>query len=694
MRTPSSYLYHQNYRSMRFVPGLAVLVCLHFVCSLSMIVALPPSIMLASELTLEVGDRKSSAGQGVPIGNVVADFRLTDSLGKEWALSDFKSKKAVVFAFLGTQCPLAKLYSSKLVELQKQYDQRGIAFVAVNSNVQDSLAEMNAHARKYGIEFPFLKDPSQELAGNLGATRTPEVCVVDQQQRIRYRGRIDDQYGIGYTKDAASKLELVDAIESILGEREIVLKSAPASGCLIGRGPRDAEAQVAQDHEGASSITYANQVSRILQARCVSCHRTGEIGPMDLSSYDDAAAWGDMIAEVVDDRRMPPWHASPEHGDFKNDRRLPDSEIDAIKKWVMAGAPRGDSSQEPPPLKFVDGWQLPREPDLVVAMNNKPFEVPARGDVKYQYFVADPNLTEDTWVNGMEIVAGNPSIVHHILVFVRDKGSKKKSLNAERGFLAGYVPGTRVELMPKGMAKRIPANSELVFQIHYTPNGTAQTDLSKIGFWKVDTSSVTHEVQTTSSVQPELKIPPNEANYKTAAMQPEELPECELLSMSPHMHVRGKSFRYSAIYPDGRREILIDVPRYDFNWQTEYRLKDNLKIPAGTRIFCEASFDNSAGNLNNPDPNSWVYWGDQTYEEMMIGYFHISVPVDPSLGRGVEVKKAAAPKKPTAMQIFLMLDSDQDGRLLKSEIPKQLISSFEKLDKNRDGVLEKSEVPK
>jgi peroxiredoxin/mono/diheme cytochrome c family protein len=468
-----------------------------------------PAIAFASDLPSPPSDRKSSAGQSVSIGSVATDFRLTDSLGKEWSLSDFKSKKAVVFAFLGTQCPLAKLYSAKLVELQNQYDQRGIAFVAVNSNVQDSLAEMNAHARKYGFDFPFLKDASQALAGNLGATRTPEVCVVDQQQRIRYRGRIDDQYGIGYTKDAASKMELVDAIESILGEREIVLTSAPASGCLIGRGPRDTHDQATKDHEGASKVTYANQVSRILQARCVSCHRTGEIGPMDLSSYDDAAAWGDMIAEVVDDRRMPPWHASPKHGDFKNDRRLPDSEIDAIKKWVMAGAPRGDSSQEPQPLKFVDGWQLAREPDLVFAMNDKPFEVPARGDVKYQYFVADPKLAEDTWVNGMEIVPGNPSIVHHILVFVRDKGSKKKSLNAERGFLAGYVPGTRVEMMPKGMAKRIPANSELVFQIHYTPNGTAQTDLSKIGFWRVDASSVTHEVQTTSSVQPELKIPPN-----------------------------------------------------------------------------------------------------------------------------------------------------------------------------------------
>lgn len=694
MRIPISAPGRQAYRSYRLVPGLVSIVSVYFVCSLSMMAWLPTTIALASDLPTAQNDRKSSAGQSVSIGSVVADFRLTDSLGKEWSLSDFKAKKAIVFAFLGTQCPLAKLYTAKLVELQKQYDQRGIAFVAVNSNVQDSLAEMNAHARKYGVDFPFLKDPSQVLAGTLGATRTPEVCVVDQQQRLRYRGRIDDQYGIGYMRDAASKLELVDAIESILNEREIVLTSAPASGCLIGRGPRNAKAQAPQEQGVASTVTYSNQVSRILQTRCVSCHRTGEIGPMDLSSYDDASAWADMIAEVVEERRMPPWHASPDHGDFENDRRLPDSEIDTIKKWVMAGAPRGDASQEPEPLKFIEGWQLPREPDIVFAMNDTPFEVPARGDVKYQYFVADPKLTQDTWVNGMEIVPGNPSIVHHILVFVRDKGNRKKSLNAERGFLAGYVPGTRVEMMPSGMAKRIPANSELVFQIHYTPNGTSQTDLSKIGFWTVDAKNVTHEVQTTSSVQPSLKIPPNTANYKTSALQPEDLPDCELLSMSPHMHVRGKSFRYTAVYPDGRKEILIDVPNYDFNWQTEYRLKESKKLPAGTRIFCEASFDNSLANLNNPDPDAWVYWGDQTYEEMMIGYFHISVPVDRSLGKAVELRKASGAKRPSALQIFMMLDSDQDDRILKDEVPKQLVPSFEKLDKNRDGILEKSEVPK
>ena len=180
-------------------------------------------------------------------------------------------------------------------------------------------------------------------------------------------------------------------------------------------------------------------------------------------------------------------------------------------------------------------------------------------------------------------------------------------------------------MMPEGYAKRIPANSELVFQVHYTPNGIAQQDLSKVGFILADPAKITHEVITTSAVNPGFRIPPRDANYRTTAMLPERLPECELLSLSPHMHVRGKSFRYTLVYPDKRREILLDVPNYDFNWQTEYRLKEKMALPKGTKIFCEAVFDNSADNLNNPDPNSWVKWGDQTYEEMMIGYFHYAV---------------------------------------------------------------------
>jgi peroxiredoxin len=555
------------------------------------------------------------------VGSVVSEYQLTDYQGREWKSSELVGDKGTVIVFLGTQCPLAKQYSQRIASMAKEYRDRGVKFVAIDSNVQDSLSEMAAHARKFGLEIPFLKDPNQQVADMHGATRTPEACLLDHQQTLRYRGRIDDQYGIGYAKDAPTKNELQDAIEAILRGDEVPVPSAAAPGCLIGRSIKNKD----RDSSEGASITYAEHIAPILQARCVACHREGDIGPMDLTTFDDASAWADMIVEVTQDRRMPPWHADPDHGQFANDRRLTDRELSLIEVWARNGAPRGDTAKEPAKLTFTDGWLLPQEPDLVVPMADKPFKIPAQGEVKYQYFVADIKNDKELWFKGMELVPGNREVVHHILVFAREKGSRRQELGGERSFLVGYVPGTRAAIMEPGYAKRIPANSQLIFQVHYTPNGSPQEDLSKVGFVLADPSTITHEVLTTSAVNPRIQIPPGDADYRISAMLPERLPECELLSMSPHMHVRGKSFRYTLVLPDKSREILLDIPRYDFNWQTEYRLAEKRVLPKGSRIFCEAVFDNSDNNLNNPDPKSWVTWGDQTYEEMMIGYFHYAV---------------------------------------------------------------------
>ncbi|XZE17914.1 redoxin family protein [Pirellulaceae bacterium SH449] len=628
---------------------------------------------------------KASRGR---IGHSVEHRNLTDFQGKVWNTSDFQLSKGVVFAFLGAECPLAKLYSLRLVELANIYESRGVRFVAVNSNVQDSLAEMAAHAKKFGMTMPFLKDPDQGWADELGATRTPEVCVLDESGTLRYRGRIDDQYGIGYAKEKVNETYLIDALESILAGKEIGAPIVSAPGCLIGRGRRSGGEGIAE----GELVTYSKQVSRILQQRCVSCHREDEIGPMDLSNYEDASAWADMILEVVNEGRMPPWHASPEYGHFANDRRMTQDEIDTLNQWVSQGLARGVASEDPEPLPVVQGWQLPREPDLVVEMAKRPFKVPPTGDVRYQYFQVDLGLEKDIWVNGMEIVPGNRAVVHHILVFVRDKDDKSQNIQAERGFLSGYVPGARMEFMPEGMAKRIPAGSQLVFQLHYTPIGTEQLDLSKIGFWYADPATITHEVQTTSAVQTAFRIPPRADNYRTSAMLPEALPESLLLSMSPHMHLRGKSFRYTAVLPSGDREILLDIPNYDFNWQTEYRLAEPRLMPAGSRIFCEAAFDNSEKNLNNPDPNATVTWGDQTYQEMMIGYFHIAVPIDPDTGKAATLTKQRS-GQPSAREIFNLLDLDGDGRVLRDQVPPNLRRVFDRLDQNKDGVLELSELP-
>ena len=321
-------------------------------------------------------------------------------------------------------------------------------------------------------------------------------------------------------------------------------------------------------------------------------------------------------------------------------------------------------------------------------MSPAPFTIPADGEVKYQYFRVDPKFTEDKWISCAQLLPGNRRVVHHILAFARPKGSRA-GVEAQRGFLVGYVPGSLAEQFPDGMAKRIPADSELIFQVHYTPIGTEQLDQSQLGIIFADPETITHEVQTTSAVQTRLRIPPGDNNYEVSAMLPEVLPACRLLTMAPHMHLRGKSFRYTAVYPESRREVLLDVPAYDFNWQTGYRLSEPLALPQGTKIFCEASFDNSAANLNNPDPTQWVRWGDQTYDEMMIGYFDIIVPLSPD-GKSNTID--TSPKRTLAEQLlrqnlFERLDANNDKRIERTEVPERLKDRFEEYDANSDGVL-------
>lgn len=618
--------------------------------------------------------------QKTKIGSVIPPFELMDFRGRTYRSDEFKDSKAIALVFLGTECPLAKLYALRVNQLDQEYRDQNVTFLAVNPNVQDSLEMMASFARRHNLEMPFLKDPSQELAVAVGATRTPEVCLLDGERKLVYRGRIDDQWGIGYTRDEPQATELKQALDAVLEGSAVRITEVAAPGCLIGRR---------RPTESSGEITYSNQISRIVQNRCIECHRDGDIGPMDFTKYEDVAAWSDMMLEVISDRRMPPWHASPKHGHFVNDRSLSENEIEQFRMWVESGNPLGDTSQLPEPLVFTDGWQLPREPDFVIPVSSKPFKVPAKGIVQYQHFTCSLPFDEDKWIKAAEVKPGNRAVVHHVLVFDRPKNSQG-GIMPHRSFLVGYVPGTRVAPLPDGMAKRLPAGSELVFQVHYTSVGTEQLDQSELGLVFVDDpSKITHEVQTTSVVDFLFQIPPGDANYASIAELQAPLPECELLAMTPHMHLRGKSFRYTAIFPDQRREILLDVPGYDFNWQTDYRLAERLRLPEGTTIMGEATFDNSEGNLNNPDPSKWVSFGEQTWDEMMIGYFHVAIPIDPETGRakGSVLPRENRETMPSPKEIFARFDRDGNGRLTKDELPDRAKPFLSLLDADKDGEL-------
>jgi len=439
-------------------------------------------------------------------------------------------------------------------------------------------------------------------------------------------------------------------------------------------------------------VTYSNQIARVLQKHCVECHRDGEIAPFELTEYDEVAGWADMIEEVVRQQRMPPWFASREHGHFKNERRMSDEEKQLIYSWVEAGAPEGNADELPEPRNWTTGWQLPREPDFVAPICEKPYVVQAEGAVEYQYFQIDPGFTEDKWVSAIEIQPGNRSVVHHVLMFSGEQGDverviQRKFRGGARGYDAIYIPGQRVQPYPEGTAQRIAAGSQLVFQVHYTPIGSEQQDQSRVGMTFVDKDSVQYEVQTTSAVNGSLRIPPHAANHRVEAGS-RRLPDgARLLSFLPHMHLRGKSFFYEAVYSDGRRAALLDVPSYDFNWQMAYRLQQPLQVPTGTRIHCVAHFDNSEANLVNPDPTKKVRWGQQTWEEMMIGYFSFAEPVESAARR-----RAQDPALDQIDELFAQLDKNLDDLVTRDEVPKRFKFLFDQLDKNQDDVLNFEEL--
>lgn len=548
------------------------------------------------------------------IGQLVDDFTLSDIHGQSHKLSDFSDKKLVVVAFLGTECPLAKLYGQRLTELADEYADRGVVFLGINSNAQDSLAELTAYGRAHDIEFPLLKDVGNRVADAMGATRTPEVFLLDQARTVCYHGQIDDQYNVGESRPDAGEYYLRDAIEACLEDKPIEMAATKPIGCLIGRAKRASD---------ESSVTYAKEISRLLDKHCIECHRPGAIGPFALTSYEDAAGWADMLTEVVRDQRMPPWHANPRYGHFANARTMTDEEKQLLYDWAEHGAPQGDLSELPEPRKFTDGWRLSREPDQMVAMAEKAYQVPAEGTVDYQYFAVDPGFTEDKYICGAEVIPGDPSVVHHVIVYV---SPPRDSKTRGTGWLTSYVPGHEVMEYEPGRARFVPAGSKFVFQMHYTPNGKATEDITKVGVIFADPETVTEEVVSVAAAQPMFEIPPGAPSHRVDAFIRWFPKGGKLLSMSPHMHVRGKEFRFAAVYPDGRREMLLDVPKYDFNWQHGYKLAEPLEIPDGFVVHCIARFDNSEANLSNPDPTAKVRWGDQTSEEMMIGFFDVAIP--------------------------------------------------------------------
>ena len=410
--------------------------------------------------------------------------------------------------------------------------------------------------------------------------------------------------------------------------------------------------------QSPASPTFSHDVAPIFYDKCVGCHRPGEVAPMSLISYGDVRPWASAIREKVTARVMPPWHADRQYGSFRNDLSLTQREIDTIAAWVSAGAREGNPSEMPALPKFPEGWQI-GTPDQVFQMQAE-YHVPASGTIDYQYFEVPTNFTEDRWMQAGEVRAGDRTHVHHIIVYVREpQASNRPNVVAIRPILpAGQTPalpprapgtvaparsqapgggdamlvnwavGEDAPVYQPGTAKRIPAGSTLIFQVHYTTNGKPGVDRSRIGLIFAK-EPPRQEIRTGIIANPVFAIPAGAANHEVEA-EATFGDNVRIWTMHPHMHLRGKDMTYTAIYPDGRSEIVLQVPKFDFGWQTDYWLAEPLALPKGSKLHVRAHFDNSPANRSNPDPSKVVRWGDQTWEEMMIGFFTYTVEGQPA----------------------------------------------------------------
>jgi hypothetical protein len=396
----------------------------------------------------------------------------------------------------------------------------------------------------------------------------------------------------------------------------LVLVAASSMVIVDGQAPRPVSAR-------AASVTYAKDVAPILYKNCTECHRQGMSAPMSLMTYDETRPWARAIKQRVVKREMPPWSADPAHGTFKNDPRLSQKEIDTISAWVDGGASKGNDRDLPVPPQYADGWTI-GTPDAIFTMTEE-FKVPAEGTIPYQYIRIPTNVAEDKWLQAIEIKPGDRRVVHHVIASAQPVGGNARDeRTAGRTSLGGITPNKPGVVYEPGIARLLRANSEIILQMHYTTIGVPTSDRTSVAV--IYAKEPPKKMLSGGNVlNARFEIPPGAPHHEVSATRT-FADDVLLTTMMPHMHVRGKDMTYIAHYPDGRKETLLYVPKYDFNWQHTYELAEPKLLPKGTKLEVIAHFDNSTNNVFNPDPTATVRWGDQTWEEMMIGFYSTVVP--------------------------------------------------------------------
>ena len=569
----------------------------------SQLVAGCMGLMLAgSAMALSVGDR-------------VENFRLMDHAGGSHELHYFADAPAMVLMTHNTSCATLPDSLKTLMSIRQQFAPQGAEIMLINSDLRDNRSSVQAAAAQAGIELPILLDTTQIIGESLMATAAGEALVIDPSTwTLAYRGDMDG------AKQAVAQL--------VQGEVVTAVSSASAnSDCLVDFPELARRAE-------HNSISYADTIAPMLNDNCVSCHREGGIGPWAMTDYNMVRGFSLMIREVVRTQRMPPWHADPHVGEFSNDRSLTDEQIRTLVHWIEAGAPRGEGADLL--AENVQQWPVwaMGEPDVIIDI--PPEDVPASGVVEYKYKMVTNPLDHDVWVKAAEIIPGDRSVLHHVITsFGELETQGRRAGRLKRGTgggLGGYVPGAVGKPFPEDTGILLPAGATIEFQMHYTPAGLATTDASRMGLYLHKTPPK-HKLGSMILLNPRILIPAGAPNHSEVKMKTFDQ-DVLIYSLLPHAHYRGKASEFVAHLPDGSKETLLSVPRYDFNWQTNYDLEEPRFLPAGTKMVHRTWWDNSARNPANPDATRDVPWGQQSWDEMLFGSVRYRV-VDAEANEGV-----------------------------------------------------------
>ena len=549
------------------------------------------------------------------VGDRVDNFRLLDHRGESHELYRLADRKAVAVLVQGNGCPIVRNAMPRFRELAKTFSEQGVEFLLLNTNLQDSRDSISREVEEYGFEQPVLIDDTQLVGEALGLVRTGEVFVIDPATwTVAYQGLLDDRLTYENQKAAAKAHYLRDALNDMLAGEAVQVASTRPVGCLINFPERGERAEARH-----ASISYSDDIAPLLIEKCVSCHRPGGIGSWEMANHTMIRGFGPMIREVVRTQRMPPWHADPHHGEFSNDRSLTVAEKQMLVHWIEAGAPRGKGAD--PLATYQHDWPewALGEPDLIIDIPEH--AVPATGTVPYQYQSVDNPLNEDRWVRAVEILPGDRKALHHVITTFGVPDENGRVSRRTRGSLGGYVPGAVVDEFPDGTGTLLPADAKLLFQMHYTSYGKPAVDRSRLGIYFHD-KAPKHQLASMILMNSDILIPPHSNDHWESASRKLDR-DVLVYSLLPHAHFRGRAMEFRAQFADGSEELLLSVPHYDFNWQTDYALAEPRFLPAGTTIVHRTSWDNTATNPANPDPSREVPWGEQSWDEMLFGAINL-----------------------------------------------------------------------